>query len=277
MVLRPILRRNDRTGKPVKNGIAAIGWTYFTVTERRGASIECDQQSGYRQAIPQRGGIRLERLALLVRPRHEETRLILRSRAETAKPLVGYEIHRRVENTDKTELVGVTDDEGSIVLPAAAGQLQTYIVKNGKQLLARLPVGPGQEATVTAYIADDDSRLAAEGIVNALTSRALDLVTRREVLAARIRARLKDGNREQAEELLGEFRRLASRADLSRELDRYRQQITSRDKTTQARIDRIFADGQRLLLLRPLSDELLAQLNREVAAAAKKAPSASEG
>lgn len=268
MVLRPILRRNDRTGQPIKNGILAVGWTYFTVTERHGATIEGEQQSGYRQAIPARGGIRLERLALLVRPRHKETRLELRSRTETAKPLIGYEIHRRIDNTGKTELVGVTDSEGSLTLAAANdGRLETYIVKNGKQLLARLPVVPGYEATLTAYVADDDSRLAAEGVVAALSSRALDLVARREVLAARIRARLKEGKSAEAQQLLAEFRRLASRAELARELDRFRQQITSRDKTTQSRIDRIFADGQRLLLLKPLSDELLAQLNREVSAA----------
>jgi hypothetical protein len=267
MVLRPILRRNDRSGQPVKNGILPVGWTYFSVTERHGAVIECEQRSGYRLAIPARGGIRLERLALLIRPYHDQTRLLLRSRTQPDKPLIGYEIHRRIENTDQTELVGATDAQGAITLPAADGNLETFIVKSGRQLLARLPIVPGYESTLTAHVADDDGRLAAEGVIQALSSRALDLVARREVLAARIRSRLKDKKPEEAQPLLEEFRRLASRADLSRELDRYRQQITSRDKTTQARIDRIFTDGQRLLLLRPLSDDLLAQLTREVAAA----------
>ena len=276
MVLRPILRRNDRSGQPVKGGILPVGWTYFSVTERHGAVIEGTQRSGFRLAIPARGSVRLERLALLVRPRHSETQLTLRSRSQPEKPLVGYEIHRRIENTDQTELIATTDGQGSIVLPAVGVELETLIVKSGKQLLARLPLVPGYESKLTARITDDDGRLAAEGVIHALSSRALDLVARREILAARIRSLLKDKKHKEAQALLEEFRRLASRADLSRELDRYRQQITSRDRTTQARIDRIFTDGQRLLLLGPLSDELLVQLTREVAAATSQAQTASE-
>lgn len=271
MVLRPVLRRNDRSGQPTKNGILPVQWTYFAVTERSGAVIEATQRSGFRLALPTRGGVRLERLALLVRPRHPETRLLLRSRTETTKPLVGYEVHRRTDNTEKTELLGVTDVRGAFDLQAGTGQLETLIVKNGKQLLARLPVVPGCNDTLTAHITDDDPRLEAEGLLAALSSRALDLVTRREVLAARIRSRLKDGKPEEAKPLLEEFRKLSSRGDLSRDLDRYRQQITSRDKTTQSRIDRLFADGQRILLLKPLSEDLFVQLSREVASAKSEA------
>jgi hypothetical protein len=266
MVLRPVLRRNDRTGQPLKGGILPIGWTYFTVDERWGAVLECTQRSGYRSAIPPRGGVRLERLALLVRPRYDQTQLVLRSRTAPAKALVGYEVHRRVENTDQTELLGISDEQGAILLDGAVGELETLIVKSGKQLLARLPVVPGHEPTLTAYIVDDDGRLAAEGIVAALSSRALDLVARREILAARIRARLNEGKADEAQRLLDEFRRLGTRADLSRDLDRYRQQISASDKATQTRIERVFNDAQKLLLLKPLSDELLTQLTREVAA-----------
>ena len=267
MVLRPVLRRNDRAGQPVKGGILPIGWTYFSVEERRGAVIECTQRSGYRSAIPSRGGMRLERLALLTKARHASTKLFLRSRTDVNKPLVGYEVHRRIENTNETALVGITDEQGAVELQGETGTVETYIIRSGRQLLARLPVVPGAEEQMTAHIVDDDPRVAAEGVVAALSSRALDLVARREILAARIRARLKDGKAEEAQQLLDEFRRLASRADLSRDLDRQRQQISSRDKVTQARIERVFNEGQKLLLLRPLSDELLAQLTREVAAA----------
>jgi hypothetical protein len=164
-------------------------------------------------------------------------------------------------------MLGVTDPDGSFVLPLGDGSLETLIVKNGKQPLARLPLVPGYEETLTANIVDDDGRLAAEGFVAALNSRVLDLVARREILAAQIRARVKEGNADDAQKLLNDFRRLESRADLNRDLDRFRQQVSTGDKATQARIDRVFADAQRLLLLKPLSDDLLAQLTREVAAA----------
>lgn len=271
MVLRPILRRNDRHGQPVTGGIQPIGWTYLTVQERHGAVIECVQRSGYAAAIPARGSPRLERLALLIKPTHSSTELVLRSRTEVAKPLVGYEVHRRQGNSNQTERVGVTDHQGALQLPGQPGALESYLVKSGKQLLARLPVVLGAEKQLTAFIVDDDPRLAAEGYLAALSSRALDLVARREILAARIRSRLQTGQPKEAQQLLDEFRRLPSRTELSRDLDRQRQQWSSADKATQLRIVQLFSDGQRLLLVKPLSDDLLAQLTREVAAATSAA------
>src|SRR5207248_1118699 len=167
---------------------------------------------------------------------------------------------------EETQLLGVTDAHGSLLLPHGEVSLETLLIKSGKQLLVRLPLVPGQAETMTAKIADDDGRLAAEGLIAALSSRALDLVARREILAARIRARVKDGKHEEAQRLLDDFRRLETRAELNRDLDRYRQQISSSDKLTQARIDRLFTDAQKLLLLKPLSDDLLAQLTRELSA-----------
>jgi hypothetical protein len=43
--------------------------------------------SGYRGAVPSRGGVRLERLALLVSPRWESTRVVLESRGDAPKRL----------------------------------------------------------------------------------------------------------------------------------------------------------------------------------------------
>jgi hypothetical protein len=267
MVLRPIIRRNDRSGLPAKGGIQAVDWSFLAVDERRDAVLECTLQSGYRAPIPARGGVRVERLALAVRPRYEATKLELRSRTDPAKPLVGYEVHRREEGNDETKLLGVTDEHGSFNLSRGDEPLELLVIKSGKQLLARLPIVPGQAETMTAKIVDDDGRLAAEGLIATLSSRALDLVARREILAARIRARVKEGKIDEAQRLLDDFRRLETRNELSRDLDRYRQQVISSDKVTQGRIDKLFTEAQKLLLLKPLSDELLAQLTRELSAA----------
>jgi len=78
---------------------------------------------------------------------------------------------------------------------------------------------------------------------------------------------VKEGKIDEAQRLLDDFRRLETRNELSRDLDRYRQQATSSDKVTQGRIDKLFTEAQKLLLLKPLSDELLAQLTRELSAA----------
>ena len=144
--------------------------------------------------------------------------------------------------------------------------MQLLYVKSGKQLLARLPVLPGQSESLLASVVDDDRRLQAEGLILAMQSRALDLVARREILAARFRAKLKAGQLSEAQQLLDAFRKMETRQDLSRDLDQYRQRVASQDKLTQARIDKLFTEAQKLLTLRPLSDEMLGELTRELAA-----------
>ena len=265
MPLRPVVRRNDRSGQPAQGGIQSPPWTVLTVESREGAVIDCTLQSGYRNPIPARGGVRVERLALAIRPRHETTRLLLRSRTNPDKPLVGYEVHTRTGEGDETQSLGMTDTSGAFEVPRAGGEMQVLYIKSGQQLLARLPVVPGQQPALTAKIVDDDNRLATEGYIAALANRALDLVARREILAARIRGRLKEGKVAEAQELLDEFRKLQTRADLARDLDQFRRRVATPDSLTQQRIDKLFADAQKLLLLRPLSDELLGELTREVA------------
>jgi hypothetical protein len=96
----------------------------------------------------------------------------------------------------------------------------------------------------------------------------VDLVARRELLAARIRSRLKENQTAEAQKLLDEFRKLETRNDLSRELEQTRQRLASKDRLTQSRIDKLFADARQLLQLRALGDELLAQLTRDLATTA---------
>jgi hypothetical protein len=268
MVLRPVIRRNDRSGQPAKvGGISAVPWTLMRIEERNAALLNCKLFSGYRGALPARGGARLERLALLVRPRHERTTLVLKSRAAGAKPLAGYELSSRLpEEVDPVPL-GATDSFGALDLPRNDGALQILFVRNGRQLLARLPVVPGQAQELIATLADDEGRLQAEGFIMALQSRAIDLVARRQIIASRFRARLKEGKLEEAQSLLEEFRQLESRINLSRSLDEAKQGLVVNDRLTQSRIDKLFADATKLLGVKQLSDELLNELTRELAAA----------
>jgi hypothetical protein len=265
MVLRPTVRRNDRSGKPLKGGIQPLPWTLLTVTERRDSLLDCELLSGFRAPIPTRGGLRTERLALLVKPIWERTRLVLEARSTPGKPLVGYEVHMKTPGSDDSQLIAATDLFGAIELPREQGQLRLLYVKNGRQLLARLPIVFGQERETIVPLVDDDGRLQAEGFVMALSARALDLVARREIAAGRIRAYLKEGKLTEAQQLLEEFRQLETRGDLSRALDAQQQQLASPDKTTQARIDRLLADARKLLLNKALSDSMLNDLTREVA------------
>jgi hypothetical protein len=268
MVLRPITRRNDRTGQPAaKGGIQPLPWTLLAIEERDEALLTCGLHSGYRASIPARGGARVERLALLVRPQFPATTLALRSRGGEQRPLPGYEIFAKQEDGGETPLLGITDWQGQIELPRQGSTLQVLIVRNGTQLLARLPLVPGHEKLLVAPLMDDDGRLQAEGAVAALESMALDLAARREILAARFRVRLTERKFDEAQELLDEFRQLDSRTALGRLLDEQQQQVRADDRLTQQRIDKLFGDARQLLTVKSLSDDMINTLAGELSKA----------
>lgn len=269
MVLSPLLRRNDRSGEPTKNGIAPLAWTLLEVESRTDSLLTCQVYSGYRSAIPTRGGVRLERLATLTRPRFEGTRLVVESRDQNSRPLAGYDFYSMPAGdvAAEPELIGSTDSFGSLELLRGDGSIRLLYIKSGRQLLARLPLVAGQAPELTVKLADDDSRLQAEGFVVALQGRALDLVARREILAARFRARLKERKFADAQKLLDEFRTLETQQNLRRSLEDAQRSVKAADTLTQTRIDKLFADARGLLNLKALRPEMLNELTGELAAA----------
>ncbi len=267
MALRPVLRRNDRAGEPIKGGINILAWTMLNVLQQNNSLLTCKLQTGYRSPIPAKGTSRLERLAVLVKPQFPATVLHLRSRDASAAPLVGYQIWRKTSDTD-AERLGETDWNGDFKLPKAeTGALQTLLVKSGNQLLARLPLVPGQEPQLEAAVVNDDGRLQAEGFITTLQSKIMDLEARRQIAAVRLRAKIKDGKFDEAQAMLEEFRNLETRTDIGRLLDK--QIIKSVDPTTQKRIDKMMIDA-RTLLGKFLDPELANVLQREIATAKTK-------
>ncbi len=272
--LRPIIRRNDRSGRVAAGGIQAPDWTLLQVTDVNQTRLTCELVSGFRSPIPAKGGQRTDRLAFLVRPAWPETRLVLISRTQPGRPLGGYEVLRRTEGESQPQLIGTTDNDGVLRLPATDGRMQPLLVRSGGQLLARLPLVPGQAPELTAKVVDDDGRLRAEGFVLAFQSRVMDLVARRELLAAQFRQRLSAGKLDEAQNVLEEYRQLESRADLMRVLDQQQQEITSSDRLTKQRIDRLFSDARKLLL-KFLDPNTANDLARELASARTQPPAAS--
>ena len=98
----------------------------------------------------------------------------------------------------------------------------------------------------------------------------MDLVARREILASRMRKRIEEKKFDDAAKLLEEFRTLENRADLKKTIDIQQQAITSKDKLTQARIDKLIGNANKLNL-RFLDPELGNVLAKELKAAIDKA------
>jgi hypothetical protein len=246
-VLLPIIRRNDRLGEPMVNGIQAAPWTFLTITGRKGSVLQCQIHSGMGSPLGGRASSRTVKLALVARPKGDRTDLVLETQGDDPQPLDGYEIYAKDPETEESERIGMTDWRGTVHLRRSKQPLLIYYVRNGGRLLARLPIVPGLEAQVTAQVINDDQRLQAEGFVKGLQNRVMDLVARRELYIARFRRHLKQKEFAEAQALLEEFRGLQTRADLARQIDQQEQRVRSPDRRVQARIDQLFSDTRQLL------------------------------
>lgn len=262
-VLQPVLRRNDRYGQP-RGASERMAFTFLQVNELDGFRVNCTIETGVRGAIAGRGS-RTEKLALLVRPQFDSTRLVLRTRGEQPEELIGYEI-LTLASRDSKELtpLGFTDRNGSIELPREGDPIRLIYVRHGQQMLARVPIVPGLVAEQPLSLTDDDPRLLAESYFVAMQNTVMDLIARREVLAARIRLRIAKNEIQEAQDMLVELRSLSSRADLLREVEQQRTRFAVPGTSVQAKVDRMFGELQKLLAkhLDPrLVDEVTAELN----------------
>ena len=266
--LRPFIRRNEKNGEPAKNGIQTIAWTVLSVESRHASLLDCTVSSGYRTPIPARANARMERLAVVARPRLPETRVVLQSRGTDPHPLTGYEVFVKGVDDKPTQLLGVTDWRGSIEVPRGDVLVRTLYVKNGNQLLARLPLVPGDEREMVATTIEDDYRLQTEGFVMALQGRVTDLVARREILAARIRKRITEGKLDDALQLLEDYRGLQSRDELIKDLDSQQGDVAANDaaldKLTRIRINQLLGEARTLLQNKYLDPETKNVLAKEL-------------
>jgi hypothetical protein len=266
--LYPIIRRNERNGEPTKNGIQPVAWTVLSVQSRHDSLLDCSIASGYRAPLPIRANARMERLAVVARSRLPTTRVLLQTRGKDPHPLTGYEVFVKGVDEKPTELLGVTDWRGAIEVPRGDVLVRTLYVKNGNQLLARLPLVPGDQREAIATAAEDDYRLQTEGYVMALQGRVMDLVARREILAARIRKRITEGKFDEADKLLTEYSKLETRDELIQELEAREGEIgdndAALDNVTKKRINILMGEARNLLLNKFLDPETKNVLAKEV-------------
>ena len=266
-ILRPVIRRNDRLGEPLDNGIMVVPWTFLTVQQRDGSMLHCQAHSGMYALLGVRPSARLHKYALLTKPVEDHTRLRLIARGR-ASALPGYEIYCKDPDTEENTVLGRTDWRGTLTVRRGDMPLQILYVRNGGRLLARLPIVPGLEPELTAELRDDNRRLEAEGYVRGLQNLVMDLVARRELYISRFRRHLRAGEYDQARALLEEFATLPTRSDLARDLVQQGQRFASgdlSDRREQAQIDQLFKDTHHLLtrFLDPgTASELAAELEQ---------------
>ena len=260
-VFRPILRYKDREGNFRR--AVPVPWTFCTVTSILPGEIRAQVHSGIRATLTTRGRGRVESLAMRVVPQRGSTILVLRSRTEPKVPLAGYEVYSHPPGKKGAALVGRTDRQGRLLVPPGESLLRCLLIKNGTEPLARLLMVPGLEPQLTAEIPDDDARLEAEGFVTGLQEELVDLVARREILMAGVRARIEAGQINRAEKLFDELGRLPNASQFLESVARERERLASKDPAIQAKIDALLADTCHLID-RHLDSNGIEELEREL-------------
>jgi hypothetical protein len=276
-VLQPVLRRSDQYGRVSAKGIQLVDWTVLAVDQVQGSQVTCRFESGYRQPFRARRSSRVDQLAVLVKPWLSQTTLQLVERQNPSRPLAGYEVYRKGSSEEDVELLGATNWRGELVVPVRDDlPLQTLMVRNGQQLLGKLPLVPGTTARLTAGLRNDDQRLEAEGFLAGVQESVVDLVARREVLAARVRKQIEEGELEEAAGLLEELRRLDTQDVFLRRVQQRRQSLQAVDGRLQQQIDQLFADT-RSLLGQFLGGNQVEQLSQALEAARARTAKPSSG
>lgn len=266
-VFRPVRRFNDREGKLKK--LMQIEWTFLVVEQVAATDAACQVYSGLRSPLTGRSRGRDERLAVLVRPTGGSTQLALHSRMvgnepKTRRPLSGYAVYAHPAGDPHTTLIGRTDGDGKLLIPADENAVRILLVKHGGEPLARLPIIPGLEPVLQAEVADDDQRLVAEGIIVGFQERLVDLIARRQVTIVRIRARLEAGKIDEAKALLEELRLMGRQEDYINEIRIQKlRNVATDNKQMQKKIDKLFDDTEQVVI-RYLSSAEIEKLQGEI-------------
>jgi hypothetical protein len=271
-VYLPLMRRTGRGGELVENGIVGIPWTYLETTKPNRSGWESQVDSALRGALSgrRRGGI--EQIAISLRNAPDPPRVRFYARTGRDQPLIGYEVFRLPDPNGPSPkaapvLIGLTDRNGEIVVPADGGPVTTLVLRSDGQVLAKLLVAAGTAPIIDAPIADDAIRLAAQGEVQAVREELIDVVARRAILMARVQSHLKKGEGAQARELMDELTDLPTPSTFVRRIDVVHDRLPkSNDPRVRQAVDGLF-NATRDLLARFLDARAITNLQAEVNAA----------
>lgn len=263
LVFRPVVRKNDREGKPLS--IKPVPWTYLAVEYVRPEGLDCKIYTGFSGAISERRRGRIEMLGLAVAPPPRPTVLCLADRNAPDQPLAGYEVWAYAPGRRQPVLLGRTNLQGELLLPPTAEGLLMLVITSGGTPAARAPVVPGLESRLQTLLPRESPRIAAEGFLRGFQEALLDLVGQREILVARLQRRLEQGRLDEADQLLDQLQSLRSQRDaLALELSEKEKSISSPDPALRAKIESLWTQARQLLaqqaddrILRQLASQLL--------------------
>lgn len=271
-VLQPLLRRTDRSGRLAEGGVTPTPWTFLTAVPADGGGWRAAVHTGTRRPFAMQRRGRVEQLALALRRPPGPTEVRFHARSDAAQSLAGYEVFRVAPDGTQTPL-GVTDRRGVIsVPPPDEGAITTVMLRSDGQVLAKLPVPSGGGPALEIPVADSVARLRAQAESQVVREQLVDVVARRAIIMARIRAYLQKNRIEDARKLMAELDALPTSSIFGRNIQQAAKKIpASKDPLVQRNIDKMFSTTRELLGnfldRRPVTD-----LQSQINAAADKPP-----
>ncbi len=270
-VMRPYLRRVDRNGQPVENGIQQVPWTYFSANPPQDGSHTATivSHTSSPLGIRQRG--RVDQIASVIRPSGQQTRLRLYAREDESQPLAGFRVYQRNVDDEEPTYIGKTGDDGTIDVAPGATPIQIVFVQSSGQWIAKIPLVPLVDNVIEAPLVDDRKRLEAEAKLVGIREELIDLVARRSILASRTRAKIKSNDIASARALVQELEKMQTAIEFDQQRIRRQERLIESDDTrVQQRIEKLFNDT-RDVLAEFLAPGLVQELKREIAAASSTA------
>ena len=278
-VLRPVVRKNDRsTQAPEYDGVIEVTWTYMYIND---LTVQQDEDLGVlrtngngkgqvistftmlRNPIAARRNTLQEKYGLLVRPVQESSLLKIVANDRENYTLQGYNVYAKSPKIDPeaegdapTLLIGQTDWRGAIEVTQDIFQNQgttklvVIYVRNGQQVLARLPIVPGYRALEEVKLPNDDYRLQYEAFFVGFQNSILDYTVQQAVYKIRIEHHINKDEEEKARKLLKELSKVPSAVALNDVLTKREaglQDDPNIDANTKRKIEGMFEKTRKLI------------------------------
>ncbi len=267
-----VLRKRDQS----VDRIVPQSWTYLiaeTLIDGRG---QARIVSGLRNPLTLKPRGRVEFVAIAARPQWSETTITFRRQSSPPEVLAAHETQWYADQFPIDEehppkvARQLTDRFGKMTLQKMPeARLGWLTITSGSQLLARLPIVPGEEHQREVMLPDDSLRLQVEGQLQLVQSDLVSFVATRTALIAITRASAKKSDWEAVDARLKQLNLLPSPQSFLDRVNAIRvaavaKARSAKDRTTEQRVSRM-TDDTAELVKRYLNDDKLAVLKEEVA------------
>lgn len=237
VAFRPVLAPCDAKGGVARGKGELIDWTYLTAKDASGGIVECRVQTALAgEVIPAYHPLR-QRWALGVSRSGGSTRLRVVSRESDAAPLEGIEVLAEDKADDAPILIGSSDRRGQVLIPPGPSTVRTIVVRQGDEVLARLPLVPGLTSELTLPVSYDRRLIELEAALAQLADDLIDAAARRAVLAARLAAAEAASHSDDVATLKQQLTTAASVETFLSRLDRLQQSVQSASPVSRRRLE----------------------------------------